>query len=75
MSVRAKFKCTHKAPQDDEGAAEIRFEPVIDGSAENADFFKWTPWGDIRIGTVNPRAAEQFVEGKEYYVDFTPAQD
>lgn len=72
MAVRAKFKCTGIDNVSDE-AKSIHLEPVISGSPENAEFFKWTPSGKITIGCVNPRANEQFEVGKEYYVDFTPA--
>lgn len=71
MSVRAKFKVisiTH-----DENGASILLHPVISGSKENEEFFRWTPSGEIKIGTINAAAAAQFVPGKEMYVDFTPA--
>lgn len=75
MSVRAKFKCTSNKPGSD-GTADILLEAVYssDPESENAAFFKYTPSGSIRIGCVNPSANAQFIEGKEYYVDFTPAE-
>lgn len=51
----------------------VNLSPVIIGSEENKDFYKWTPSGRIELGTLNPKAAEQFEIGKEYYVEFTPA--
>jgi len=42
--------------------------------SENKKFWDATPTGEIRLGTVNPAAWEQFEIGKEYYVDFTPAE-
>lgn len=66
--VRAKFHCNHK---DENG---IYLSPVYSGSEENAQFFAATPGGQIILHIVNPVAAEQFEVGKEYYVDFTPAQ-
>lgn len=72
MTVRAKFKVesvTHR-----EQGASIKLQPVTAGSKENEQFFKWTPYGGIDIGTVNPEAAAQFTPGAEFYVDFTPAQ-
>ena len=52
----------------------IYLTPVVDGSEENKMFFSYTPWGEIRIGTVNQEAIKEFKVGKEYYVDFTEAK-
>lgn len=71
--VRAKFTCTTIDPA--EGGVTITLEPVFDGSDENRTFFAYTPWGEIRIGTVNPEAARQFRVGHAYYIDFTPAKE
>ena len=71
MTVRAKFRCVSVEPQS-EGKV-ITLSPVVSGSAENEGFYRYTPWGEIKLGTVNAAAAAQFVEGAEYYVDFTPA--
>ncbi|WP_437227516.1 hypothetical protein SH661x_000396 [Planctomicrobium sp. SH661] len=68
MAVRAKFKVISR------DGGNIRLNPVINGSAENEQFFRYTPGGSIDIQTLHDAAAEQFVEGKEYYVDFTPAE-
>lgn len=71
MTVRAKFRCTAK--NQSESGYTLIFEPVTSGSAENDSFYKWTPWGKLEMGTVNPEAAEQFEPGKTYYLDFTSA--
>lgn len=75
--VRAKFTCTgkehNKATEEQNEGFTISFTPVYTGSKENEEFYKWTPGGNIMLSTVNPKAAEQFEQGKEYYVDFTPA--
>lgn len=70
--VRAKFTCIEKSPalQNEEGYT-IALQTVYSDSPENAEFFKWTPFGQIRMGTVNPVAAAEFEVGKEYYLDFT----
>lgn len=75
MSVRAKFKCTHKQDAGENGV-NLRLEAVYgngDPNHENSKFFRWTPSGTLTMGVVNPAAAEQFDEGQEYYLDFTPA--
>jgi len=56
------------------GGAVIDLEPVISGSKENEKFFHYTPWGKLKMGIVNLTATEQFEVGKEYYIDFTPAE-
>lgn len=71
MSVRAKFKVSSNE-QTEEGF-QIHLEPVISGSPENEEFYKWTPWGLITLATVNPAAASQLLQGQEYYVDFHSA--
>ena len=69
------FYCAQKSERGsgDDPGFELTFYPVVDGSAENKDFFKWTPAGQIVFSTINAKAAEQFEQGKEYYVDFSPA--
>jgi hypothetical protein len=69
MNVRAKFKCSGKT---DDGQVEL--SPVTSGSAENEQFYKWTPGGQIRLSTVNEAALAEFVVGKEFYVDFIPVE-
>ena len=73
MSVIAKFKVLDKISKEDNGE-EIRMSPVIGGSPENDSFFKWTPYGEINIGLVNPDASKQFEVGQEYYVKFEKVQ-
>ncbi|PVE25420.1 hypothetical protein DC522_05865 [Microvirga sp. KLBC 81] len=75
MNVRAKFKCqqivrTHGNP---EGSAEVRLTAATSGEA-NKEWSKWTPSGSITMLITNPSAIEAFELGKEYYVDFTPAE-
>lgn len=70
--VRAKFKVTELTQT--EYGERIKLQPVTGGSPENESFFKWTPSGQIEIGTVNPDAAKEFEVGTEFYVDFTPAK-
>jgi hypothetical protein len=68
MSVRCKFVCSFKEGQS------VHFSPVYSGSEENKKFFQATPGGQIAFYTVNQAALDQFEQGKEYYVDFTPAE-
>lgn len=72
MSVRAKFRVDGVEKQED--GSTIRLSPVIGGSEENDQFYRYTPGGNIILSTINQAAADQFVAGKEFYVDFTPAE-
>ena len=70
--VRAKFRCGKK--EEDINGFVIYMQPVTEGSEENKQFFKWTPWGELKMGTVNQYAADQFIVGKEYYLDIILAE-
>ncbi|MDH4451381.1 MAG: hypothetical protein QE265_12455 [Rhodoferax sp.] len=70
--VRAKFKV--ESLTKSESGSSIKLRPVTGGSPENEKFFKYTPFGEINIGTVNPKAAAQFEPGNEFFVDFTKAE-
>lgn len=79
--VRAKFFCSQKGEAaSTQGTSDlnkwvnIMLNPVHGNNEENAQFFKNTPNGRIELSVVNPAAAAQFEVGKEYYVDFTPAE-
>ena len=69
MSVRAKFKCVSNTE-----ANQVRLEAVTSGSKENETWSKYTPSGTLTMHIDNAPAKEQFVPGKEYYIDFTPAE-
>lgn len=71
MNVRAKVRCNGISGN------EVTFTTVYEDptkDTENAKFTKATPWGEIKLGIDNPVALERFAAGKEYYVDFTPAE-
>jgi hypothetical protein len=74
MTVRAKFKCDEVAQTT--SGSKVTMSPVYsnDPNSENGKFFKWTPFGSIVMGTINPEAAAQFAPGKEFFVDFTVAE-
>lgn len=73
-TVRAKFRVSKVEPSGQaEGGGRVTLEAVTSGSAENDQFFHLTPYGLLNMGTVNDKAFQQFHEGEEFYVDFTPA--
>lgn len=69
--VRAKFVCESKIIRAD--GETVKLSAVTHDSVENERYFKWTPFGQIEIGILNEDAAAQFEPGKEYFIDFTPA--
>lgn len=77
--VRAKFKVNRIEREQWGGGKEVQtivLTPVYsnDPASENAKFYAATPSGEIKLGTVNADAAAGFELGREYYVDFTPAE-
>ncbi|MBO6771734.1 MULTISPECIES: hypothetical protein [unclassified Thalassospira] len=70
-TVRCKFTCDSKSETVD--GITVCFTPVTSGSSENKEFFKYTPWGELKIGTLNKDAAARFEVGKEYFLDLLPA--
>jgi hypothetical protein len=68
MSTRAKFVCISNTEQNG-----IHLAAVTCGSKENENFFKYTPYGEIHMNVLNDEATKEFKVGKEYYVDFSPA--
>ena len=75
MSARAKFHCFDKdRDPTDPSRGSVCLEVVYTGSADNDRFFNLRPTGSILIATLNPEAFDLFEQGKDYYVDFTPAE-
>lgn len=75
--VRAKFKCSavNLPTENDPYVGAVQLYPVYSSEpeSENAKFFNATTGGMIQLNIVNAEAAKSFEVGKEYYVDFTPA--
>lgn len=74
--VRAKFYVQSVATFGDGGGARVVLLPVYstDPEHENKKFWNATPSGTIDMSINNPDAVAEFVEGQEYYVDFSPAE-
>ena len=85
MSVRAKFKVTSimttmgsRKEGDRYVPAEMRtvsLIPVMGTEGENKEFWEATPSGKIELGVINLAAALPFDLNREFYVDFTPADE
>lgn len=72
MSTRAKFVVETRA--ESVSGFKVLLRAVTSTSPENTKFFNYTPSGTLEMGLVNPETAEQFVPGKELYIDFTEAE-
>lgn len=81
--VRAKFAVTSITTSaykngEDQWVEQftINMHPVYssDPNSENKKFWDATPTGAMSLGTVNKAAADAFKPGREYYIDFTPAE-
>ncbi|UQN10383.1 hypothetical protein [Deinococcus sp. QL22] len=74
--TRAKFFCSSVTlhSSDPSHGKSVKLHPVNSGSEENKEFWKYTPAGEITMTISNPDAAKMFEPGKEFYVDFTPAE-
>lgn len=73
MKVRAKFVVESR--KETVSGYELHLRAVTSGSAENVEFFKWTPNATVTLGTVNADAAAQFTPGVALYVDFIPVTE
>lgn len=75
MPVRAKFFVRSKEEYaEPKNCGTVKMVPVMNGSEENKQFYKWTPSGEIVLMTVNEMAFAGFKLGASYYVDFTEAE-
>ena len=74
MRVRAKFR-VDEVSHHYSGHVRVVLTPVTSGSEENKSFWQYTPSGKLEM-TMNRgvAAADAFVVGQEYYLDFTLAE-
>lgn len=69
--VRAKFLCQSVGALV--AQENVSMTPVVEGSAENRSFSKYTPGGKLELSITNEDLLGHFKPGKEYYVDITEA--
>lgn len=75
VSTRCKFRCG-TVMENGYGGHTIGLNAVYapdDPESENGQFWTATPSGLIQLQINNPAGAAVFEQGKDYYVDFTPA--
>jgi hypothetical protein len=79
-AMRAKMKINH-IDKRNEGYETLYFNPVCasrypeDGSDENNTYAKFSPSGMLSLTVANPALLGKFIEGEEYYLDFTKANN
>ncbi|MBA4344398.1 MAG: hypothetical protein C0423_19840 [Methylibium sp.] len=71
-TTRAKFRC-FQITDPEGGVRSIQLQAVSSESTHNAALFIGPPNAHINLVALNAAAAEQFAPGREFYVDFTPA--
>ncbi len=72
--VRAKFVCQCIEDKPEYQQKYVTFSVVTSGSEENKPFSKYTPSGNLTLDiSYDTQASDAFNEGKEYYLDITPA--
>lgn len=70
MGIRAKMKLENVFAQARGGAKAIFRCQYDQQIAEDVSFQKATPSGHAEFQIDNPKAAEQLIIGRDYYVDF-----
>lgn len=68
MTVRAKFSCISIHKSLDNHSAVVNLSAVTTSSTEN-----YTPSGQLQMLISNLAVLGQFEQGKEYFIDISPA--
>ena len=74
-STRCKFRCQSIIPQSDTTKV-VNLSAVMsddDPESENSKFWTATPSGQLSMWINNPDGHAIFEQGKDYYLDLTPA--
>jgi hypothetical protein len=72
MTVRAKFKVESVLYTAD--FASVKLSPVVSGSQENKEFYRWTPGGTMELNQIRKEVADVLKPGQEFYVDLIPVE-
>jgi len=75
-SIQAKVSVTAvkvNGEGENKYSEEVYMHPVYGNGEENKSYSEATPSGAIQLTITNKNAWGFFVEGKEYYVNFTQA--
>jgi len=74
MQVRAKFRCSYVTKFAHE-SEEVRFDAVYAADGPNKTWSEYTPSGALSMTITAKGAIGVFQPGKEYFLDFTPAEE
>jgi hypothetical protein len=85
MAFRAKCRITgvhsfsdlHPGPNGEQPkvtSMQVTLQPVFGGGDDDANkqWSKWTPSGELRLTITNPEIFPELVNGKAFFVDFSP---
>lgn len=79
MTVRAKFRCmeiNHRvAGSVDSVCVEVKLQAVWGDGKGNLAWSQATPSGELKMLLTVPAAVDQFELGRDYFLDFTGAQE
>lgn len=71
--IRAKFQC-HEVTKDSSGNEKVSLGAVYGNGEANKEWSKYTPSGSLTMTISQEGAQGKFIPGKEYFLDFTPAE-
>jgi len=77
MNIRAKMQCesvTQQSEGENKYAEQVKLRAVYGDGEENKTYADATPSATVDMTISNKGAWGAFEQGKEYYVDFTPAK-
>lgn len=75
MKTEAKFRCSHVEPDEAGDALAVEMSAITeDTHPDDSEFWSATPYGELRLGLVNPRLAAFFEKGGDYILTFTRAR-
>lgn len=78
MKLRAKFTVESKTEKNcgpQRPGFEVELTPVVGDTEENERFFRYTPYGKLTMGLVNPETAAAIEVGKTYYLELVPESE
>ena len=72
--IRAKFRCQTVLLGEHGEQVKLGAVSSSDENDPNKSWSQYTPSGSIEMMITNPAAEGQFRPGREYFIDFTPAE-
>lgn len=73
LKICAKFRCT-SVKKIEGGQEVVEMSPVTSGSDDNKTWSKYTPCGSLSMTITAEGAVGHFEPGRQYFLDFTPAE-